>query len=312
MDNNDDNLSSSGFDDETKARLARIKKRIEQSAEEAPVAATPAATPDTKEQVGKNLAFWPEDAAAVPTELTRVSLFGLPSDRRGARASLEDFKLPSRSDITVHYTGKALSAQDETAYYAALRIGRGIPMGQRIYLSKADLLRENGLARSGQNWKYLQARYERMSKSNLTIDMVRQGERIHMTTGLLKWGFQVDGTGVYIRLDPDSAPLFENLAYQPWEVRLSLKTDIAARLLTYVSGHRQGKPHWILLDSLREWLGFGGRLRDFRGPCEGALKELEEKGVLVKEKSKIDDSATGIMASWVRTRTENTPLIEGE
>jgi len=308
MNNNSDNSSNSGFDDETKARIARMTKRIAEPVEDVPVAPAP----DSNEKVGVNLALWPEDTAAVPTELTRVSLFGLPSDRRGARPALEDFKLPSRSDITIHYSGKALSAKDETAYYAALRIGRGQPMGQRIYLNKADLLRENGLTRNGQNWTALAARYDRMSKSSLVIDFVRQGNRIHMTTGLLKWGYQADGQGVFIRLDPDSAPLFENLAYQPWEVRLSLKTDIAARLLTYVSGHKQGKPHWILLDSLREWLGFGGRLRDFRGGCETALEELEEKGVLVQGKSKIENSANGLVASWVRTKTENPPLIENK
>lgn len=306
MDNNDDNLSRSSFDDETKARLARLKSKMVVPASELCVVTMP----DDRERVGAQLAFWPEDTAAVPTELTRVSLFGLPSDKRGPRPMLDDVKLPSRSDITIRYTGKALSAKDETAYYAALRIGRGIAMGQRIYLNKADLLRENGLARNGQNWDALAARYDRLSKSELTIDLLRQGKPIHMTTGMLKWGYQMDANGVYIRLDPDSAPLFENLAYQPWEVRLALKSDMAARLLTYVSGHQQGKPHWVPLDSLRQWVGFAGRLRDFRVGCESALKELEEKGILVKDKSKIDRAANGIVASWVRTRTENTPLID--
>lgn len=258
-----------------------------------------------KEKTGKQLAFWPQDAAALPTELTRVSLFGMPSDTPGRRKLLNDQKLDTRCDIAnveVLYTGMQLCARDETAWLACLRIGRGYPMGQRIYLKKADLLRECGLANNGQNWKAIAKRLDRLSKAHFTLNCKRGNNTFHATTGMLKWGVEEESGTLYIRLDPDGAALFERLAYQPWDVRLSLKSDISARMLTYISGHEQGKPHSVVLNDLKCWCGYSGRLDKFKNACETAMTELEKKGVLEKNSSKILNSSKGKVAYWVRAK----------
>ncbi len=255
-----------------------------------------------KEKIGEQLTFWPEDAAAMPTELTRVSLFGLPPDKRGARKLLDDVKLDSRSDVDVLYSGKQLCAKDETAWLAVLRIGKGQPMGQRIYLNKAELLRECGLARTGQNWTTLSKRLDRLSKAHFTIKFKRNGKSYHMTTGMMKWGIEEETGLMYVRLDPDGAALFENMAYQSWDVRLSLQSDVATRLLSYISGHEQGKPHSVILKDLRLWCGYSGANHKFRTACLDAFKRLEEKGVLVKDQSKVIKGAKGDVACWVREK----------
>ncbi len=267
---------------------------------------------EPEEKVGKQMAFWPEDAAAMPTELTRVSLFGLPADKPGARKMLDDVKLDSRADIEVLYTGKQLSAKDETAWLACLRIGRGVQMGQRIYLNKADLLKELHLTNTGPNWKAVEARLLRMSKAHFTVSFKRGDKTYKMTTGMLKWGIENETGAMYIRLDPDGAALFENLSYQPWEVRLSLHSDVSARMLSYISGHERGKPHSQTLDNLKRWCGYGGRLRQFRAACTAALEELETKGVLVKGSTKIISGAKGDVACWVRERTGKPPAIDAK
>ncbi len=294
------------MNEEMKALLERVGKRMTAN-QPAP---TEPATATGPEKIGKQMGFWPENAAAMPTELTRTSLFGLPADRRGARKMLKAVKLDSRNDVEVLYTGEQLSARDETCWLACLRLGRGVPMGQRIYLNKSDLLKEMGLAHSGQNWKATEARLDRLSAAHFKVYFKRGNKTYSITTGMLKWGLEHETGLMYIRLDPDGAALFENLAYQPWAVRLSLKSDVSARLLSYLVGHEQGKPHSQTLENLRRWCGYGGRLRQFRTAIHSALVELEGKGVLVAGSGKIVSSGRGDVVCWVRSKATEPTAIE--
>jgi len=255
---------------------------------------------ETVEKVGIPMPRWPEEVAAIPTEFTRVSLFGLPADCRGERQILDGVKLASRADLEVIYTGKELCAKDETAWLSCLRLGRGIPMGERIYLTKAALLRDVGLTNTGPNWKTLEGRLDRLSIAHTKVRLKRNDSWLVVNCGLMKFGFDEDTDVMYFRLDPEGARLFDNLAYQPWEIRLALKKDISARLLSYVTGHLQGKPHSVLLEDLLKWCGYPGRLRQFRTACLEAFKELERKDVLVSGSSKIIKGAKGDVACWVR------------
>lgn len=252
------------------------------------------------ERVGSTLRQWPEGVAAMPTELTRTSLFGLPADKPGARKMLDKVELNSRKDIKLFYTGKSLSAKDETAWLACLRLGRSVPLGQRIYMHKAELLRALELRNTGPNWKTLSDRLDRLSDAGFKVNFSRGNKTYSITMGLLKWGIENETGKMFIRLDPEGASLFENLAYQPWEVRLALKTDAAARILSYISGHEKGKPHHLPLQDLKSWCGYGGRPDKFRVIAMAALKELEGKSVLVAGSSKITHGDKGEEISWIR------------
>lgn len=285
--------------------LAMNAKRVKPKSQEILLNANNELQQESGEKVGKQMAFWPDAVAAMPTELTRVALFGLPADKPGARKMFDAVKLESRSDFSVVYTGKQLCAKDETTWLACLRIGRGKPLGQRIPIDKAALLHEVGLTKTGPNWKTVEGRLKRLSTANLGITAKRDGATVVFTAGLLNFGYVVETDEMYIRLDPDGAPLFQNLAYQPWDVRLSLKTDMAILLLSYISGHEQGKRHAQPLLNLKLWCGYGGLLRKFRTPCLAALLELEAKGVLVKGSTKI----SGDVVYWTRERVRTLPAI---
>lgn len=262
----------------------------------------PAKEEESKEEkVGQPLPFWPDDVAAMPTELTRASIFGLVSDKPGARRLLDDERIECRADIEVLFTGKTLSVKDETVWLACLRLGRNVPMGQRVFTSKSALTKACGLTRGGPNWATTLDSLTRLSKAHFEIRVARKGKSIRLTTGLLKWGYAEDTGNLYFRLDPDGAKLFECLAFQSWDVRLSLKSDFAARLLSYISGHKHGRVHTVLLDELRRWCGYNGRLDKFEKRCHAALIELESAGVLVAGKSAVVKTIRGKKISWVRT-----------
>lgn len=247
--------------------------------------------------------MWPDDMAAMPTEVTRTALFGLISDKMGNRTFLQNSPIASRDDIEVLYTGSQLSAKDETVWLAILRLGRGAPMGQPIAMNKADLLRECGLARTGQNWNTLENRLRRLSNAHLEIRFKRRGKTYEAHTGLMGWIVEKETGNMFIHLQPQARELFENLTYQPWNVRLGLHSDLATRLLSYVCGHVHGKPHSVLLDDLRQWCGYQGRLRQFRAGCRTALKELETAGIIVADSSTIRRGPAGDIISWVRVQS---------
>lgn len=248
------------------------------------------------ELVGNRTLNWPSDVAAMPTELTRTALFSIVSDRNHEREMLDSVKLPSRGDVQIFYTGKQLCTGDETVWLACLRLGRGLKMGERINISKAELLRECNLQNTGQNWQTLKHRLDRLSQAHFLIDVKRNGKKYHIATGLMKWGTEENSGETYMRLDPDGARLFDNLAYQQWTNRIALSGDVSKRLLSYISGHQSGKSHWAKLEDLKKWFGFKGRMRDFKKTCLTSLLDMESAGIIEKGSSKVDEE----IACWVR------------
>jgi hypothetical protein len=176
-------------------------------------------------------------------------------------------------------------------------------MGERMHMTMGQLLLELGLQDTGGKTgsrNQLKRRLDRLSGAHMIVTTKREGHTIRITTGLLKWGLVEETSQIYIRLDPDGAKLFDSLAYQPWKVRLALRSDTAALLLSYVCSHQAGKPHSVLLESLQQWCRYPGRARDWRRTCMAGLAELEARGVLERGSSELRRGANGEVVSWRR------------
>ena len=258
------------------------------------------------EMVGKSLCHWPEQCAAIPTELTRVSLFAL--IRRGRRKLMNWVQLSSREDVKVSYFGKQLDQADADLWLGCLRMGRGVPMGQRIYTTRAALLREIGRADGTANRKWLINSLKRMAGAAFMFETTRKEHEVKATTGMMKWGIDDETGHMFIRLDPEGAALFENIAYIGWEQRLALSSNAAKALQLYASGHMAGKPHSVLLSDLSRWMGYEGRARDFRTAVRDAMDELAKTGVI--HSHDIKSSPKGDLAYWTRSNAA-LPATQG-
>jgi hypothetical protein len=278
--------------------IARITRRFEEQErlERENDTADPEPAPEEGEKIGEQLRCWPQEVAAMPTELTRASLFVLV--RRGRRKILDWEKLESRADIEVAYSGKQLDQADADLWLACLRLGRGVPLGQRIYTTRAALLQEIGKTDGSANHRWLIDSLDRMSRSTFRVIAKRNGKEVRVTTGMLKYGIEKPSGQMYIRLDPEGAALFENLAYVGWEQRLALTSNAAKALQLYVSGHMAGKPHAVLLADLARWMGYEGRLRQFRASLRPALAELAATGMI--HSYGIKSGPRGDIAYWTR------------
>lgn len=251
-----------------------------------------------KEKIGPQMAFWPEDVSAMPTELTRTALFRL--IRRGRRRLMDDEKLDSRIDVEVLFSGEELDQADADLWLACLRLGRGVPVGQRIYTIRAAMLKEIKRTDTGSNRAWLTASLDRLKKASLKCTMRRDGKTTVISTRMLDWGLIEETGQMFVRLDPGGFNLFENLAYFDWKKRLALKLDATKALQIYACGHQKGKPHSVRLSDLAAWAGYRGRTRQFRRECViPALAELEAVGFL--KNGKVATGPKGEIVSWVRT-----------
>jgi hypothetical protein len=288
----------------------RLKPQNLRKADAEPVTSTVKA-----ESVCSQMLFFPETVGAMPTEITRTSLFSLLSATKKSRRDAHDetIKIESRTDITVKHTGKALDEYDQTAWMCAMRLCRNARLGERVYMRITDVLRDLCLTDTKPNRDAIIDRFNRLSHAVIQLELTRKKRKMTMVTGLMKWGFEIDLTTgakstseIYLRLDPDGACMFDNLAYQPWEVRTALHSPAAMALMTYASGHAAGKPHCVSLADLQRMMGHEGRLRVFRDNIMEATGELEAQGFFVKGASGLKGSGRVERIYWVRTPSKVT------
>jgi hypothetical protein len=274
----------------TMAILAQAKPKADE-------AAPPEEKPPEVEKSGAQMAFWPEEVAAMPTELTRTALF--PLVRRGKRKMLKWEKIDSRQDVEIRFFGEQLDQADADLWLACLRMGRGLPMGQRLYTNAALLLREIGRADDGRSRQWLTDSLKRMSGAAFEIKAKRNDKKFLVTTGMLKFGIEETSRRLFIRLDPDGARLFENLAYVDWEQRKQLSSNMAKALQMYVCGHARSATHKVRVKDLAGWMGYEGRLSQFLRSLRPALTKLETAGLIASPL--IKSGVRGDVASWVRS-----------
>ena len=174
-------------------------------------------------------------------------------------------------------------------------------------LAKEALLKECGRAGGSANFSSLREQLDRLKEALIDIKYrVKPKDKkfpveTRVKTHLLKnWGVDEGTTKIWVQLDPNSVTLFEFMAFQHWLTRLDLSSDLAKRLLSYVSGHQNGEPHSVMLTELQAQCGATGRLWDFRSQCVEALEQLESKGVLVAGSTKIEIEGKLAIVKWIR------------
>jgi hypothetical protein len=257
---------------------------------------------NSTEKTGEALRYWPDGVAAMPTQFSRVALFSV--IQRGRRKFFNDQKLESRADVHVQYTGDQLDQADADLWLAILRKGRGLPIGQRMYLSSGELLKETGRLVGGSGRVWLASSLGRLSKAFLMVQITKKnGCKVTVNCHLMSSGVDHDTGRTFIRLDPEGANLFDTLSYVSWETRLALKSEMAKSLQMYICGHATDHTHGVLLESLRIWSGYDGRLRDFRNAVLTAFVALESAGIILRPVIKNENGK--YIAQWFRPNLQN-------
>lgn len=218
----------------------------------------------------------PEGAAALPTDLTGVALFsssGVPGE------IYESVFYDARKHVSVRLSGRRLGVAEETLWMAVIKLAQGVPIGEEVWCRESRLLRDCGLADSGQNREALLRRLFWLSETRIQVKA--RYRKFALACGLLFLRRDDDGS-LRLRLDCDGAPLFSRgrLAYQSWLVRINV-SGISQKLLTLLSGHKRGEVRTLQLADVGEAIGWTGRQADLRRAVKTGITELLGRGQLV-------------------------------
>lgn len=332
-------------DEENQALLALLRDEAQNDVEDSESASmSDAAVSAGSEQMSFDFpGYIPTGVAVVPQEFARTSLYVIPSDKRGKRKFLRDVTLQTSNprEIQIIYTGEELGPREETLWLTIVRLYRlkKIKFGDPLRTSVNELLKEMKLSNTGgekgtrallirrlirMNAASLRVRFFRKispdSKSTAVLNIGINLLRVDFLEGIIKSPDDLHGKSIdelsfdtksnapiEIWLDPRGTRLFEELAWQPFDVRLSLKSDGCMRLLSYIctqSIERLDKGrdgfHEINLNTLKTIFGYNGELRKFKDSMEVWLAELEQRGV-VKAGWSVFGHGKSSTASWTRT-----------
>lgn len=257
--------------DDLVARVRQIAERARQRA----------LAPEAKAKAEViRLPLWPEEARACPSSVLRSALFGVV--RRGRRKALERAILATWEGVTVRYTGWRLDQGDLDVWLAALHLAREHNLGVEILVTINEMLRAMGRCTGKHDHEWFKGAVARLTACAVEITAGRK-----TFGGPLIEGFARDeATGEHVLfLSPRLAELFEDGDYTriDWEIRRSLRMDLAKWLHGYIASHRatEKNPHRIGLKRLRELCGSETEeLRKFRQQVRDALKELHAAGAV--------------------------------
>jgi hypothetical protein len=227
--------------------------------------------------------YFPDWAAAMPPELIRSSLFSLLGNKK--KSLVNNKLIPSRSDVELYFSGEELSVFDETIFLALLRLARSKNIGEKNYFQISTLCKELKIRPTGGkngSINVIISSIERLAKASIKIEFTRKDKKTSISMHLLNFGIENknDAKLMYVRLDPEGANLFKAVAFQNWETRLSLKSDISKKLFTYISGHKSKTKYNHKIGDLKNWFGFKRELCRFKPICFAALKEIQALGII--------------------------------
>lgn len=227
----------------------------------------------------EELQFWSDETrAGIPPELARGAIFRLP--RRGRRRFYQKEVLIERPSLKIGFTGTELDQFDGDVYLAIIRALRGQNIGQRVEISLRGLASEIRRNQSGASVRSIRESLLRLSSSTIHLEFVRNEKNYEANIHLMGWMFEKETRKTFVRLDPDAAALFQQLAWIDFEKHLALPTNMARMLHMYVTSHRRGQRRSATLDEFMEITGSTTPRHMFRARMHDALHALQDAGIV--------------------------------
>ncbi len=223
------------------------------------------------------LAFWPEDKRAMPTDFLACAMFAGVHIKNAPYLRGEE--IASINGYTVSFTGKRLTQVHADIVMGALQLMRGLHQGNLVRFRTRNFLRLIGRSTG---------KTDRDSFRQLVDDVIATSVRITTPDGKLSYSGSIltkanDATGddddsvFVLEVNRELAKLFERgFSTIDWEKRQKLmRKPLALWLQLYFSTFT--KP--VAVSELHRLSGSTAQLKGFRRQLHGALEELEQHGI---------------------------------
>jgi hypothetical protein len=246
----------------------------------------------------------PKDTAPMNNHLARSSLFA--PIRRGKRAMHDGSVLSSQGDVEVRYHGKQLDMADQDVLLHALNLAAGkkpaaeTPEGEiaseaRVGINRKEFLEAIGMAKSGQNYKWLEQAFKRLATGSVEVRKGRLFAIYHLI-GNLMYDSEAGDYFFYVPRSTFAFFLENAFGYVNMKRRLALETrvDVAKWIQSFAASHAKGE-YAIGVAKLKELCAYESPLRKFREALREALDELVRVGEFAR--AGIDDNDNAV---WVK------------
>ncbi|RQH10106.1 hypothetical protein D1Y85_00090 [Paraburkholderia dinghuensis] len=239
------------------------------------------------------------DIGAMPNHLNRSSLIA--PIARGRRKFHRQTVMVSRSDCVLEYTGEQLDEADGEIIMALIFYARPYPMGTPVPLVRAELLRKLKRNTGQHDYQWLQRRIRALTEGTLYVEAKKPDGSTRYKIGsslafhvLRDFHYDEDTETYSYTLDPRWVLMFGNREYSliDWDKRMQIGRglDMAKTLQRLVATSADPVQRYAL-DWLKGKTEYGGRMRDFRGALDRAVREMERLEIIAK--GNIEDSTKG-------------------
>lgn len=192
-----------------------------------------------------------DDQRVVPNLLARSGLFS--TRRSSVRERFQNEKIASLTNIEVYVSGEDLRQDDLTVWLACVSMGRGKRLGDRIYFSGYQLIKDMNWRVHSDSYNSLRESIKRLRMNEIRVNNKRTGKGY--AGGLLRdYGFDGydadDVTGKWwVRFEPNIASLFlfEDTTLFYWRTRVAIgnKASLALFLHQFYSTHKEPLPYSV-------------------------------------------------------------------
>ena len=247
------------------------------------------------------------DIGAMPNHVNRSSLIA--PIARGRRKFHRQTRMVTRSDCVIEYTGEQLDEADGDVIMALIFFAHPHPLGTPVPLNRAELLRKIGRSTGKKQYEWLHRRLRALKEGTIYIEAKNPDGSTRYQVGRsvafdILNGFDYDDerhTYTYT-LDPRWVQLFGNREYSlvDWDKRLQIgRGQDMAKTLQRLLATSSDPVQRYALARLKETMQYGGRMRDFRGALERAMRELERLEIVARWQIGKSTKGNDQLTAWV-------------
>lgn len=256
----------------------------EQTARHLDLFASPQAELDL---VAPALPIWVPELRGVPNALVRGALFNAAKTTKDSRREyFHNKQVRTPNGTKIEYRGEELRQDDLSVFMTILHFGRHVSLGQPIYFSAYQMLKELGWSLNKAEYAHLRDCCGRLSATNVSVTHTNgfEGYAGSLVRGFA-WKDNRDEmlSRWYVLLEPAIVSLFADNTYTllEWAERKEIggRSPLALWLHSFLATHKPPKPlsvrHYYELSQSR-----AVSFTDFRRRLKQALARLVEIGFL--------------------------------
>ena len=214
---------------------------------------------------------------AIPNHIARSSLFA--PVVRGNKRNFSDEVIVSRSDVTIHYSGKQLDEPQCDVWMQAMFLASKNKLGDKIEFCRSHFLSSIGRSTGDNDYEWLASAFAALNSAEISIKST--DEKLDQKLKLID-DYNIDGSQYYFQINKSWTEVYnaESISFIDFKSHLTLRDSSKYLNKLFKTDSANKQTHTI--DTLKEKMQYMGRKGDFKTSLKKSLEELTEKKLISK------------------------------